>query len=55
MCDGSEYTVFYLKENKPNIVPPSKVNDLNPNNTINTLLMKLFNFSYNSNKNKWDL
>ncbi len=63
MCDGSEYTVFYLKETSTSIegnhsghiFEPEIMKDAKPNNIMNTLLFKLFNLNNNSNKNNWDV
>tara|TARA_Y100000114_G_C11755216_1_gene326512 strand:+ start:1558 stop:1758 length:201 start_codon:yes stop_codon:yes gene_type:complete len=59
MCDGSEYTVFYLKEkhdaNQAGFVfEPQIVNTIKPNKA-NSILLKLFNFNNKSSSNNWDI
>jgi hypothetical protein len=45
MCDGSEYTVFYLCEKETSSLDGLKVNDLRPNNEGQIFEGHIFNLN----------
>lgn len=66
MCDGSEYTVFYLNKKQTPLASDLKVNDLKPNkaghvfephllNKKGLSLLYKFLDNSNNNKNQWDI
>ena len=59
MCDGSEYTVFYLKQkHDPNkigcVFEPQIVNTIKPNK-VDSILFKLFDSNGKNPKNDWNI
>lgn len=66
MCDGSEYTVFYLNKKQTPLASDLKVNDLKPNkegyifephllNKKSLALLYKFLDRSEDNKNQWDI